>query len=136
MLNDHVSAQLFSLGGTRMEDVCSWGFSSTIMSRTLQITGNGLELGNLTHLKSFQAASSHKNRTTKDNVIPNLLNAGGVDLNSEMFVSLDIVLYGGQFADRIVTSDEIMAIKGTLREDLNDCNIMVTRYPAKLDNYN
>ena len=61
-VNDHVSGQMISLGGTKMEDGRTWNHSRDLMSRTFEITNSSPELGKLTTLKSFQVTSSHKSR--------------------------------------------------------------------------
>ena len=93
----------------------TWQTASCMMSRTVKVNEDGLTLGDLTHLKSFQLTSSHKNRTTKVSVLPNL----------------DIVMYGGQFVDKIITSGEVITIKGTVTENLNDSDIDITRHPVE-----
>lgn len=130
-----VSAQLISIGGTRMEDGRTWNMASTLMSRTVKITDDGLNLGSLSCLKSFQITAQHKNRTTKGSVVPNLTNAAGVDLDNEVFDRMNVVMYGGQYADRIVTSGEIVTFEGRVTDDLNDSKIDVTRYPDKSIQY-
>lgn len=124
-----VSAQLISLGGTRMEDGRTWNNASTLMSRTVKISGDGLDLGNLTNLKSFQVTAEHKKKTTKGSVIPMLTNAAAVDLSEEISDQISVVMYGGQYVDRIVTCGEIVTIKGIVTDALNDSIIDVTRYP-------
>ena len=90
-----------------------------------------MDLGDLSHLKSFQLTSSHKNRTTKGSVLPNLTNSASVDLSDEIYDSLDIVMYGGQFVDKITTSGEVITIQGTVTENLNDSDIDVTINPVE-----
>ena len=109
-LGGEVSAQLISIGGVRMQDGQTWQTASCIMSRTIKVNEDGLTLGDLSHLKSFQLTSSHKNRTTKGSVLPNLTNSASVDLSDEIYDSLDIVMYGGQFVDKITTSGEVLTI--------------------------
>ena len=58
-----------------MEDRRTWNTASALMSRTLEITDDTLDLGELTILKSTQTTASHKNKTTKGSVIPGLINA-------------------------------------------------------------
>ena len=132
VLGSKVSAQILTVGGARMEDGRTWKTASTLMSRTIEIDDEGLNLGELTHLKSLQLTASHKNKTTKGSVLPCLTNSAGVDLSSPVFDSLNIVIYGGQSTDRIVTCDEVITITGELTENLNDCKIDVTKYPSKV----
>ena len=47
MSGTDVRAQLISLGGTKMEDGRTWGMSNTLMSRTVDISEDALELGEL-----------------------------------------------------------------------------------------
>lgn len=132
---EEVSAQLLSVGGARMEDGRTWSTASTLMSRTILISRESLELGELTHLRSFQLTSSHNNRTTKGSVVPCLTNAAGVDLESPVFDTLNIIIYGGQYTDKIVTSDDVVTITGTLTEDIKDSKLDVTVYTAKNEQY-
>ena len=128
---DSLRAQLVSLGGARMSDSRTWSMASTLMSRTLKISEDGLVLGDLTVLKSFQITSSHKNKTSKGSVTPNLINAGAVDLEPEESFLMNVIIYGGQFTDKVVTSDDIISITGMVNSSINNSNILVTKYPAK-----
>ena len=132
VVGSKAKAQILTVGGARMEDGRTWKTASTIMSRTIEIDNDRLNLGELTHLKSIQLTSSHKNKTTKGSVLPCLTNSAGVDLSSPVFDELDIIIYGGQFTDRVVTSDDVITIKGSVTENLNDSKIDVTKYPSKL----
>ena len=134
-LGGNVRAQLISIGGARMEDGRTWGFANTLISRILKIEDDGLDLGQLTYLKSFQLTSSHNNKTTKGSVIPCLTNSAGVDLDSVAFDNINLILYGGQFTDKIITSDEIINIKGCVMDNISDSQIDVTRYPSEHLNY-
>ena len=80
-------------------------FGSFIMARTLEIKDGSLELGDLTGLKPFQITASHKNKRARASVIHNLMNAAGIDLESEMFDHKKVSIYGRQFADGIITSE-------------------------------
>ena len=97
----------------------------------MKIEDDGLDLGQLTYLKSFQLTSSHNNKTTKGSVIPCLTNSAGVDLDSVAFDNINLILYGGQFTDKIITSDEIINIKGCVMDNISDSQIDVTRYPSE-----
>lgn len=132
---EDLRAQMISLGGVRMSEGRTWSMASTLMSRTLEITDDGLTLGDLTTLKSFQVTASHKNKTSKGSVTPNLMNATAVDLESDESFLMKVVIYGGQFTDAIVTSDEVITICGMVRQDINNSDIQVTRYPAKAYQY-
>ena len=61
-----VSGQLISIGGTRMTDGRTWNIASSLMSRTLEVKDNSLELGELTSLKPLHKTASHKNKTASD----------------------------------------------------------------------
>lgn len=126
-----VCAQLVSLGGAKMADGRTWSMASSLMSRTVEISEDGLNLGNLTVLKSFQITASHKNRTSKGSVTPNLMNAAGVDLEPEESSIMNLVIYGGQFTDKVVTSDEVITIKGNVQKNISGSDIDVTRFPSK-----
>ena len=128
---DNITGQMINLGGVRMEDGRTWSMSNNLMSRTIDINENRLELGDLTMLKSFQITASHKSKTSKGSVTPALLNAGAVDLEAETSFLLDVILYGGQYTDRVITSDDIIRISGNVSSNLSDSNIYVTQYPAK-----
>ena len=104
--NNTVSGQLISLGGTRMEEHRTWGFSQDLMSRTFEITEETVNIGEIKTLKSIQLTSSHKNRTTKGSVIPKLMNPSYVDLEPPDSNKLDLIIYGGQYVDRCTTSSE------------------------------
>ena len=135
IVGDNVKGQMVSLGGVRMQDGRTWKTASTLTSRTIDITDDCLDLGQLTTLKSFQITSSHNNKTTLGSVIPLLTNAAAVDLQSSAFDDLEVILYGGQYCDRVVTSNEVITIKGSIEENINNSQIDVTRYPAKVMNY-
>ena len=79
-------------------------------------------------MKSTQTTASHKNKTTKGSVIPGLINAAAVDLEYETLDNMKVVIYGGQFVDRIVTSDQIFVISGVADNDINKSKIDVTQY--------
>ena len=70
IVGDNVKGQMVSLGGVRMQDGRTWKTASTLTSRTIDITDDCLDLGQLTTLKSFQITSSHNNKTTLGSVIP------------------------------------------------------------------
>ena len=95
VVGSKAKAQILTVGGARREDGRTWKTASTIMSRTIEIDNDGLNLGELTHLKSIQLTSSHKNKTTKGSVLPCLTNSAGVDLSSPVFDELDIIIYEG-----------------------------------------
>ena len=130
-----MSAQLISVGGTKMEDGKTWGHSQNLMSRTLKITDTSLELGNLTHLKSFAVTASHKNKTSSGSSTPRLMNAASCDLAPPESTGLKSILHGGQSVDSGLTSDEIVLICGELVEDISKSKIDVTRYPAAHQDY-
>ena len=44
---------------------------------------------------------------------------------------MKVIICGGQFADRIITSDEIIIIKGTVGKNMNVSKLDVIIYPAK-----
>ena len=127
----NISAQLVGLGGARMSDGRTWSMASTLMSRTIDISGDDLELGDLTVMKSFQITSSHKNKTCMGSVTPNLINAGATDLEPEESFLLRVVIYGGQFTDKIVTSDEVILITGTVECDMDKSRLKVIKHPAR-----
>ena len=106
-----------------------------LLQELIDITDDCLDLGQLTTLKSFQITSSHNNKTTLGSVIPLLTNAAAVDLQSSAFDDLEVILYGGQYCDRVVTSDEVITIKGVIEENIYKSQIDVTRYPAKVLHY-
>ena len=133
--DSEVSGQIISLGGTKMEDGRTWGFSQDLMSRTFAITNSDIELGKLTTLKSFQITSSHKNRTSSGSSTPRLMNAAAVDLESPESSEIKAIIYGGQSADTGLTLDEIVLIEGTITEDLSKSKIDVTRFPASHTHY-
>ena len=134
--NTSLSAQLISVGGTKMEDGRTWSHSQDLMSRMIQITDTSLELGKLTHLKSFQVTSSHKNKTCTGSSTPRLMNAASCDLEPSESTSLRSILYGGQSVDSGLTSNEIVMISsGKLEEDISQSKIDVTRYPAVHEHY-
>ena len=128
---DNFHGQLISLGGARMAETRTWSMASTLMSRTIDISEDGLKLGDLSDLKSFQVTSSHKNKTCKGSVTPCLVNAGAIDLEPEESFMMNIIVYGGQFTDKVVTSDEIISIMGNLDGNINNSTVKVTKYPAK-----
>ena len=80
---NNLIGQMISLGGVRMEDGRTWSLANNLMSRTIKISENCLELGDIAMLKSFQITASHKTKTSKGSVTPALLNAGAVDLEPE-----------------------------------------------------
>ena len=84
-------------------------------------------------MKSFQITSEHNKKTSKGSVTPILTNAAAIDLIDETSNEISIVMYGGQFADIIVTSGEVVTFKGvlTITDDLADSKIDVTTYPDK-----
>ena len=132
---NNLIGQMISLGGVRMEDGRTWSLANNLMSRTIKISENCLELGDIAMLKSFQITASHKSKTSKGSVTPALLNAGTVDLEPDTSFLLRIVLYGGQYTDRVTTSDDIVTITGTVHLNFSDSNIDVTKYPAKAVEY-
>ena len=87
IVGNNVKGQMVSLGGVRMQDGCTWKTASTLVSRTIKITDDCLDLGQLSTLKSFQITSSHNNRTTSGSVIPLLTNAATVDLQSSALIT-------------------------------------------------
>ena len=46
-------------------------------------------------------------KVSSGSVIPGLINAAAVYLEYETLDNMKVVIYGGQFVDRIVTSDQI-----------------------------
>ena len=67
---------------------------------------------------------------TRKSDMPNLMNAAGIDHESDVFDHMQVIIYGGQFAERIITSDEII-ILGTVGKNMNDSKLDVTRRQAK-----
>ena len=102
---DEVSGQLISLGGTRMEDGRTWGYSQDLMSRTFKISDSNIVLDKLTSLKTFQVTSSHKNSTSKGSSTPGLTNAAFCDLEPPTSNIIRAIVYGGQKVDTGLTSD-------------------------------
>ena len=125
-----VCGQMLSLGGTKMEEGRTWGQSQDLMSRTIRLTNSSLEVGKLSHLKSFHVTSSHKNRTSSGSSTPRLMNAASCDLEPQESSEIRAVIYGGHLVDTGLTSDEIVVIKGKVIEDMSKATIDVTRYPA------
>ena len=134
-VNAHVSGQMISLGGTKMEDGRTWNHSRDLMSRTFEITNSSPELGKLTTLKSFQVTSSHKSRTCSGSTTPRLMNASAIDLEGQESGKIKAVLYGGQSVDTGLTSDNIVLIEGLIDDDISKSNMDVTIYPANHTHY-
>ena len=134
-VNSEVSGQLISIGGTKMEDGRTWSHSQVLFSRGFQVTNSGINLEKLTHLKSFQVTSSHKNKTSSGSSTPRLMNAAFCDLETPESSEIKAVIYGGQSVDSGLTSDEIVIIKGTITKDISKADIDVTRFPAAHTHY-
>ena len=132
---DEVSGQLISLGGTRMEDGRTWGYSQDLMSRTFKISDSNIVLDKLTSLKTFQVTSSHKNSTSKGSSTPGLTNAAFCDLEPPTSNIIRAIVYGGQKVDTGLTSDEVIKIEGEIHENINESSIDITRYPAEHKHY-
>ena len=91
--DDTISGQLISLGGTRMEEQQTWGFSQDLMSRSVEITRKNVNIGEIQTLKSIQLIASHKNRTTLGSVIPKLMNPSYVDLEAPESNKINLVIH-------------------------------------------
>ena len=91
--DDTISEQLISLGGTRMEEQQTWGFSQDLMSRSVEITRENVNIGEIQTLKSIQLLASHKNRTTLGSVIPKLMNPSYVDLEAPESNKINLVIH-------------------------------------------
>ena len=82
-----------SLGGTIMEEQQTWGFSQDLMSRSVEITRENVNIGGIQTLKSIQLLASHKNRTTLGSVIPKLMNPSYVDLEAPESNKINLVIH-------------------------------------------
>ena len=109
-----------------MEDGRTWGHSSVIMCRKIQVSNTSMELRKLSNLKSFQVTASHKNTTSSGSSTPRLMNAASCDLENPESNLLRGVLYGGQSVDTGLTSDTLVLIQGQVEDEISKSKIEVT----------
>jgi hypothetical protein len=70
------------------------------------------------------------NNRKEDSSTPRLKNVACIDLEAAESSALKAIIFGGQSADTGLTLDEIIMIQGTIIEDINKAEIVVTRYPS------
>ena len=115
--------KFLSLGGSRMQEVRTWGHASELFSRSLSWTNESFDVGDLTRLNSFQVTTS-KARTSKGSVTIPLHGAAFVDMEPETSSNFHILITHGQNLETFTTNDSILVMKG----DAGLNNVTVTKW--------
>ena len=116
-------AQIVSIGGSRMDEVRTWGHASELFTRSLEWSEQSFEVGDLDRLNSFQVTTTKK-RTSKGSVTLPLHGATFVDFEPESSNIFHILVAHGQNLETFTTNDSIMIMKG----DANLENVTVTKW--------
>ena len=96
-------AMFVSLGGSRMEEVRTWGHANEMYSRNLTWSDT-FDVGNLSRLNSFQVTTA-SGRTSQGSVTIPLHSAAFVDFQSETSRDFEILVVHGQNLETFTTND-------------------------------
>ena len=117
------AAQYVSLGGSRMDEVRTWGHATELFSRSLAWSTRCFDVGGLIRLGSFQVTTPSA-RTSQGSVTLPLHGASFVDLEPESSTEFHLLVVHGQNLETFTTNDSILVMKGDAFLD----NVNVTKW--------